>query len=32
MTGRRLWPADPLAARRDARDFFVLEKAFYEIE
>jgi maltose alpha-D-glucosyltransferase / alpha-amylase len=26
-----LWPADPLAARR-MLDFFLLEKAFYEIE
>ncbi|HEX5233238.1 MAG TPA: maltose alpha-D-glucosyltransferase [Bradyrhizobium sp.] len=31
MTSRHLWPADPLAARR-MLDFFVLEKAFYEIE
>ena len=31
MTHRHLWPADPLAARR-MLDFFLLEKAFYEIE
>jgi maltose alpha-D-glucosyltransferase/alpha-amylase len=31
MTSHHLWPADPLAARR-MLDFFVLEKAFYEIE
>ncbi|MGH6704097.1 MAG: putative maltokinase, partial [Bradyrhizobium sp.] len=31
MTSRHLWPADPQAARR-MLDFFVLEKAFYEIE
>ncbi len=31
MTDRRLWPADPDAARR-MLDFFLLEKAIYEIE
>jgi maltose alpha-D-glucosyltransferase/alpha-amylase len=31
MTHRHLWPADPLAARQ-MLDFFLLEKAFYEIE
>ena len=31
MTDPRLWPADPHAARR-MLDFFLLEKAFYEIE
>ncbi len=31
MTHRHLWPADPPAARR-MLDFFLLEKAFYEIE
>jgi maltose alpha-D-glucosyltransferase / alpha-amylase len=31
MTDQRLWPADPDAARR-MLDFFLLEKAIYEIE
>ena len=31
MISQHLWPTDPLAARR-MLDFFVLEKAFYEIE
>ena len=31
MTDQRLWPADPLAAEQ-MLDFFLLEKAFYEIE
>ena len=31
MISQHLWPADPLAARQ-MLDFFVLEKAFYEIE
>jgi maltose alpha-D-glucosyltransferase/alpha-amylase len=31
MTNQRLWPADPLAAER-MLSFFLLEKAFYEIE
>jgi maltose alpha-D-glucosyltransferase/alpha-amylase len=31
MTDRRLWPADPQAAER-MLDFFLVEKAFYEIE
>jgi maltose alpha-D-glucosyltransferase / alpha-amylase len=31
MTNARLWPADPAAAER-LLNFFVLEKAFYEIE
>jgi maltose alpha-D-glucosyltransferase/alpha-amylase len=31
MTNRHLWPADPLAARQ-MLDFFLLEKALYEIE
>ena len=31
MTDPRLWPADPQAAER-MLNFFLLEKAFYEIE
>jgi maltose alpha-D-glucosyltransferase/alpha-amylase len=31
MTNQRLWPADPLAAAQ-MLNFFLLEKAFYEIE
>jgi maltose alpha-D-glucosyltransferase/alpha-amylase len=31
MTNRRLWPSDPHAAS-DLLNFFLLEKAFYEIE
>jgi maltose alpha-D-glucosyltransferase / alpha-amylase len=31
MTNSRLWPADPDAARQ-MLDFFLLEKAFYEVE
>ena len=31
MTDQRLWPADPRAAEQ-LLDFFLLEKAFYEIE
>jgi maltose alpha-D-glucosyltransferase/alpha-amylase len=31
LTNQRLWPADPHAAR-DMLNFFLLEKAFYEIE
>jgi maltose alpha-D-glucosyltransferase/alpha-amylase len=31
MTDTRLWPADPQAAAR-MLDFFLLEKAFYEVE
>ena len=31
MTNARLWPADPAAAQR-LLNFFLLEKAFYEIE
>ena len=31
MISQHLWPTDPLAARQ-MLDFFVLEKAFYEIE
>jgi maltose alpha-D-glucosyltransferase/alpha-amylase len=31
MTNQRLWPADPLAAD-NMLNFFLLEKAFYEIE
>jgi maltose alpha-D-glucosyltransferase/alpha-amylase len=31
MTNQRLWPADPLAAER-MLSFFLLEKAFYEID
>jgi maltose alpha-D-glucosyltransferase / alpha-amylase len=31
MTNARLWPADPLAADR-LLNFFLLEKAFYEVE
>ena len=31
MTNQRLWPADPAAAER-MLNFFLLEKAFYEIE
>jgi maltose alpha-D-glucosyltransferase/alpha-amylase len=31
MTDARLWPADPGQAER-LLDFFLLEKAFYEIE
>ena len=31
MTNARLWPADPLAAEQ-MLNFFLLEKAFYEIE
>jgi maltose alpha-D-glucosyltransferase/alpha-amylase len=31
MTNQRLWPADPLAAEQ-MLNFFLLEKAFYEIE
>ncbi|MGE5159494.1 MAG: maltose alpha-D-glucosyltransferase [Gemmatimonas sp.] len=31
MTNQRLWPADPRAAH-DLLNFFLLEKAFYEIE
>ncbi|TMK47304.1 MAG: maltose alpha-D-glucosyltransferase [Alphaproteobacteria bacterium] len=31
MTNQRLWPADPRAAT-DLLNFFLLEKAFYEIE
>jgi maltose alpha-D-glucosyltransferase/alpha-amylase len=31
LTNSRLWPRDPLQARR-LLDFFLLEKAFYEIE
>jgi len=31
MTNQRLWPADPYAAG-DLLNFFLLEKAFYEIE
>ncbi len=31
MSDARLWPADPEAARR-LLNFFMLEKAFYEIE
>lgn len=31
MTDSRLWPADPIASQR-LLDFFLLEKAFYEIE
>jgi maltose alpha-D-glucosyltransferase / alpha-amylase len=31
MTDERLWPADPLASER-MLNFFLLEKAFYEIE
>jgi len=31
MTNHRLWPSDPHAAR-DLLNFFLLEKAFYEIE
>jgi maltose alpha-D-glucosyltransferase/alpha-amylase len=31
MTNSRLWPADPAAARQ-MLDFFLLEKAFYEVE
>jgi maltose alpha-D-glucosyltransferase/alpha-amylase len=31
MTNARLWPADPLAAGQ-MLDFFLLEKAFYEVE
>ena len=31
MTNERLWPADPAAAEK-LLNFFLLEKAFYEIE
>jgi maltose alpha-D-glucosyltransferase/alpha-amylase len=31
MADQRLWPADPQAAD-DLLNFFMLEKAFYEIE
>jgi maltose alpha-D-glucosyltransferase/alpha-amylase len=31
MTNARLWPADPRAADR-LLNFFLLEKAFYEVE
>jgi maltose alpha-D-glucosyltransferase/alpha-amylase len=31
MTSQRLWPADPEAAAH-MLDFFLVEKAFYEIE
>jgi maltose alpha-D-glucosyltransferase/alpha-amylase len=31
MTAARLWPADPAASER-LLNFFLLEKAFYEIE
>ena len=31
VTNQRLWPADPRAAT-DLLNFFLLEKAFYEIE
>jgi maltose alpha-D-glucosyltransferase/alpha-amylase len=31
MTNARLWPADPTAAEK-LLNFFLLEKAFYEIE
>ena len=31
MTNQRLWPADPQAAEQ-MLNFFLLEKAFYEIE